>query len=68
MKKRQSAQKFGRPSQGRTERLQVAVTPKLLEWIKGQVQGDESISQIVNRLLEGISETNESSKSIQQTQ
>jgi hypothetical protein len=44
--------KFGRPSQGRTERLQVAITPALRQKIKNQTKPGESESQAVFRLLE----------------
>lgn len=46
--------KFGRPSQGRTERLQFSATPELKAWIEDQMKPGENVSLAVYRLLEGI--------------
>ena len=43
---------FGRPSQGRSIRLQVGVTRELNNWIVRKQKGTESVSETVFRLLE----------------
>lgn len=46
--------KFGRPSQGRTERLQVAVTPEIKRWIEEQIKQGENISLVTFRILQNL--------------
>lgn len=47
--------KMGRPSQGRSARLQAAITPDLQAWLESQRQPDEkSISEVAFRLLEKL--------------
>lgn len=54
----QEARRFGRPSQGRTERLQFSATPQLKHWIGQQAAKNESVSQVVFRLLEDLRQRN----------
>lgn len=44
--------KFGRPSQGRTERMQFSATSELRAWINAQKKPNENESLVVFRLLE----------------
>ncbi len=56
---RQSSQekkRFGRPSEGRSERLQFSTTPVIADWIASQSKKDESFSQTLHRLLEEMKE------------
>lgn len=48
--------RMGRPSQGRSSRLQVNVTPEVASWLESKriADGDKSISDVVFSLLEGI--------------
>lgn len=46
--------KFGRPSQGRTERMQFSATPTLRQWIKDQMKPGENESSVTFRLLEEL--------------
>lgn len=46
--------RFGRPSQGRTERLQFSATPALREWLEGQMKPGENVSLVTFRLLESV--------------
>lgn len=46
--------KFGRPSQGRTERMQFSATPELRKWLESQVKPGENVSLVTFRLLEEI--------------
>ena len=52
----QEPPRMGRPSQGRSVRLQPMVTPELAEWLEGQKihNGDKSVSDVVFKLLEEI--------------
>ena len=43
--------RMGRPSQGRSVRLQAAITPDQLAWLESQKQSGESTSDVVFRLL-----------------
>jgi hypothetical protein len=44
---------MGRPSQGRTARLQATITPEQMRWLEVQraAHGDKSISDVIFRLL-----------------
>lgn len=54
-----SYKKFGRPSQGRSERLQFSATPELRRWLGEQVKPGENISLVVFKLLESLKERKE---------
>lgn len=60
---RAEEKKFGRPSQGRTERMQFSATPELRRWLESQMKPGENTSLITFRLLE---ELRKSSKTEQQ--
>ncbi len=46
-------QRMGRPSQGRSVRLQVSVTPQVEAWLHTQrAEEDKSLSDVVFRMLE----------------
>jgi hypothetical protein len=44
--------KFGRPSEGKDQRLQFSTTMKVRKWLESQQRVGESLSQVVNRILE----------------
>ena len=47
--------RMGRPSQGRSSRLQVNVTPEIVTWLEAnRSPDDKSISDVVFHLLEGV--------------
>lgn len=47
--------KMGRPSQGRSHRLQAMITPDQAAWLESQRQpGEKSVSEVVFRLLENL--------------
>jgi hypothetical protein len=46
------AERMGRPSQGRSVRIQAQVTPEIADWLQAQKQQGESTSDVVFRLLE----------------
>lgn len=46
---------MGRPSQGRSVRLQATITPEQMHWLNSQRQPGESISDVVFRLLNDLS-------------
>lgn len=46
--------KFGRPSQGRTERMQFSASPELRHWLEAQIQPGENVSLVTFRLLEEL--------------
>ena len=43
--------RMGRPSQGRSERLQSMITPDLKEWLEAQKSQGETMSDVVFRLF-----------------
>ncbi len=47
-----SEPRMGRPSRGRSVRLQVAITPALYDWLQSQAKNGQSISDVVFKLLE----------------
>ena len=46
--------KFGRPSQGRTQRMQFSATPELRQWLEGLRRPGENVSSVTFQLLEEI--------------
>jgi hypothetical protein len=54
LKTEQRTFSLGRPSQGRTDRLQFSCTPQLKEWLESKRIEKESLSETINRLLEGL--------------
>lgn len=44
--------KFGRPSEGRDRRLQFSTSAKVEAWLDAQRQGNESLSNVIHRILE----------------
>jgi len=52
--KRELRKQMGRPSQGRSVRLQINVTPEVTSWLESMRGPDQSISDVVFHLLEGI--------------
>lgn len=44
--------KFGRPSEGRDRRLQFSTSAKVENWLESQKKGNESISNVIHRILE----------------
>jgi len=47
------SKKLGRPSEGRSVRLQAAITPELNKWLESQVSDEnKSVSEVAYRILE----------------